>query len=223
MLLSSDDKIRWDCSGWSSAELAQRLRALDAGATVELSGYSQQPDQAGLLSGQSQRLTIDVAGEVGHFLYFLGAEASIHVRGVGDCAGHSMRSGRLAVSGNAARSLAAFAKGGFVAVLGQAAERCGEGLAGGDVFVRSRVGAMAGYAMRGGTLVLGNGCGERLGEEMTGGVIYVRGEVASKGANLRVDRMKPADSLRLSLLLADAGVKASGGDFQVFRPSGVSA
>lgn len=222
--MSSDAPIRWNCSDWTPAELAKRLRELDSDAAVELAGHVPQIGQAGLFSGLSQRLTIEVSGDVGDFLFFVGAEASIDVRGnAGDCAGHSMRSGRVTVAGNAARSLATCATGGFVAVLGQAAERCGERLSGADVFVRSRVGAMAGYAMRGGTLVLGNGCGEKLGQEMTGGVIYVRGEVASKATNLRADRMKAADSLRLSLLLAEVGIKSSGSDFQVFRARGAAA
>jgi len=202
----------------------KNLRELDADASVVLTGHEPQRGQAGLFSGLTQRLAIEVAGDVGDFLFFLGAEASVDVRGnAGDCAGHSMRSGRVTIAGNAANSLAAFATGGFVAVLGQAAERCGEGLSGADVFVRSRVGAMAGYAMRGGSLVLGNGCGEKLGEGMTGGVIYVRGEVPSKATNLRADRMKAADSLRLGLLLAEVGIKSGGSDFQVFRARGAAA
>ena len=222
--MSTEAPIRWNCSDWSPAELSKKLRELDADAAVELAGHLPQIGQAGLFSGLSQHLTLEVSGDVGDLLFFLGAEASIDVRGsAGDCVGHSMRSGRVAIAGNAARSLAAYATGGFVSVLGQAAERCGEGLSGADVFVRSRVGAMAGYAMRSGTLVLGNGCGARLGEEMTGGVIYIRGEVASKATSLRADRMKAADSLRLSLLLAEAGIKSSGSDFQVFRPDGATA
>ncbi len=222
--MSSDAPVRWNCAGWSPAEITVKLRELNADAAVEVVGHLPQIGQAGLFSGLSQRLTIEVTSDVGDLLFFLGAEASIDVRGnAGDCLGHSMRSGRVTVAGNAARSLAAYATGGFVAVLGHAAERCGEGLSGANVFVRSRVGAMAGYAMRGGTLVLGNGCGERLGEEMTGGVIYVRGEITSKATSLRADRMKAADSLRLSLLLAEAGIKSSGSDFQVFRPQGAVA
>ncbi|MEZ6077178.1 MAG: hypothetical protein R3C56_16375 [Pirellulaceae bacterium] len=121
--MSSDAPIRWNCSDWTPAELAKRLRELDSDAAVELAGHVPQIGQAGLFSGLSQRLTIEVSGDVGDFLFFVGAEASIDVRGnAGDCVGHSMRSGRVTVAGNAARSLATCATGGFVAVLGQAAE-----------------------------------------------------------------------------------------------------
>lgn len=216
--MSAEAPIRWSCADWSPGELAEKLRELEAGAAVELAGHNPRPGHGGLCSGLSQRLTLEIVGDVGNFFFFLGAEASIDVRGgAGDCVAHSMRSGRVTVTGNVGHSVAAYATGGFVAVLGQAGERCGEGLSGADVFVRSRCGHQAGFAMRNGTLVLGNGCGEELGARMTGGVIYVRGEVGSKAPNLRPDRMKDADTLRLSLLLARSGIRSTGSDFQVFR------
>lgn len=222
--MSKDAPIRWNCASWSAAELADRLRELEDDATVELTGHVPHIDQAGLCSGLHQRLTVEVSGDVGDFFFFLGAEAILDVRGhAGDYVGHSMQSGRITVTGNVNRSAAAYASGGFLAILGQAGERCGEALSGADVFVRSRAGNQAGYGMRAGTLVLGNGCGEMLGAEMSGGVIYVRGEVASKSSGLRLDRMKDADSMRLSLLLARAGIKSTGRDFQVFRPQGALA
>lgn len=222
--MNTDAPIRWNCAEWSASELNAKLRELAEGASVELTGYAPQAGQMGLGCGLERRVNIDVVGGVGDFLFFLGAEASLDVRGsAGDCLGHSMRSGRITVSGSAANAVAAYATGGFIAVLGQARDYCAQGLSGADVFVRSRVGNQAGHAMRDGTLVLGNGCGEQLGSQMTGGVIYVRGEVASKAPGLRSERMKNADLLRLSLLLAEAGIKSQGSEFQVFRPEGAAA
>ncbi len=222
--MNSDAPMRWNCAQWSASELNAKLHELADGDSVELSGYTSQAGQMGLCCGLERRVTIEVIGEAGDFLFFLGAEASLDIRGnVGDSLGHSMRSGRISVIGNAANAAAAYATGGFLAVLGQARDYCAQGLSGADVFVRSRVGNHAGHAMRDGTLVLGNGCGEQLGSQMTGGVIYVRGDVASKAPGLRSDRMKNADLLRLNLLLAEAGIKSQGSDFQVFRPEGAAA
>lgn len=221
--MNTDAPMQWNCAKWSPGELNAKLRELTEGAAVELAGHTPHAGQMGLCCGLEQRVRVDVAGDVGDFLFFLGAEASLDVRGnAGDCLGHSMRSGRITVTGSVANSAAAYATGGFVAVLGHAGDLCAQGLSGANVFVRSRAGNQAGHCMREGTLVLGNGCGEQLGTHMTGGVIYVRGEVASKAASLRLDRMKNADLLRLSLLLAEAGIKSQGSEFQVFRPEGAT-
>ena len=131
-----------------------------------------------------------------------------------------MVSGQITVQGNAGRCAATYAQGGFVAVLGQATECCGLGLDGADVLIRSRTGDRAGWNMRSGTLVLGNGTGDELGTGMTGGVIYVRGEVKSKSSAIRLERFKDADAMRLSLLLARAGIKANSAEFKVYRAKG---
>lgn len=222
--MNADAAIHWNCADWSPSELNAKLRELAAGTSVGLAGYTPRAGQVGLCCGLEQRVSVEVAGDVGDLLFFLGAEASLDVRGnAGNGLGHSMRSGRISVTGSVGNSAAAYATGGFIAVLGHAGAHCAHGLSGADVFVRSRVGEQAAHGMRDGTLVLGNGCGEMLGSQMTGGVIYVRGEVASKATGLRLDRMKNADLLRLSLLLAEAGIKSQGSEFQVFRPEGVAA
>ncbi|MEM7558812.1 MAG: hypothetical protein AAF394_06785, partial [Planctomycetota bacterium] len=68
--------------------------------------------------------------------------------------------------------------------------------------------------------VLANGAGENLGIGMTGGAIYLRGEARSVAPDLRVERMRDADSMRLSLLLARAGVRGDIKEFKLYRPRG---
>jgi glutamate synthase domain-containing protein 3 len=55
---------------------------------------------------------------------------------------------------------------------------------------------------------------------MTGGTIYVRGEVGSLASGVQQMRLKETDSLRLSLILMRAGIKASLEKFQVFKSVG---
>lgn len=221
--------LKIDCSQRTPHELATQLRDSQLRAAqqrseigevkLELTGLEANPGLAGLCSGLTEHITVQILGNVGDFCFLLGAEAILEIRGhAGDCLGHSMISGHVTVHGNAGKHVAAYAKGGFVAVLGQAGDGCAAGLSGADVLIRSRVGDRAGWCMRGGTLLLGNGAGEELGAGMTGGVIYVRGEVKSKSNAVRLERFKEADSLRLSLLLARAGIKASGADFKIYRP-----
>ncbi len=213
---SSSEEI--DCAKLSCSELAARLRALGEDTTARLLGVDRPAKRAGLCSGFARRQSIEIDGSVGDFLFLLGAEANIAVRGnVGRCAGHSMVSGMISVHGNAGDYLAAYAKEGFVAVLGHAGDRCAQSLVGADVLVRSKVGEQAAYGMRGGCLVLGNGAGKNLGEGMSGGVIFVRGEVKSVAEHLRAIRLKDADAMRLSLLLVRAGIKADGADFKALR------
>ncbi len=217
--MNATSKIIIDCAQLTARALAEQLRALPEDSAVKLLNHIPQLGSAGLCSGLAHHLAIEVDGHVGDMCFFLGSEAHIEVKGnSGDSLGHSMSSGVITVNGSAGNCLAAFASGGFIAVLGQAGECCAQGLCGADVFVRSRVGKRAGYAMRSGTLVLGNGAGDGLGEGMTGGEIYVRGEVPSKVAGLRQERMRDADNLRLTLFLARAGIKAALTEFKVFRP-----
>lgn len=219
-----DAPLQLDCSQLSPRELAEQLRAQGTERPIDLVGLDTQPPLSGLCSGVTGPLTIQALGNVGDFCCLLGAEATVDIRGqAGDCVGHSLLSGQIIVHGTAGRCVAAYAQGGFVAVLGQAGVGCGLGLNGGDVLIRSRAGDYAGMHMRNGTLILGNGAGDELGAGMTGGVIYVRGEVKSKSADIRLERIKDADAMRLSLLMARAGIKANTAEFKVFRAKGPAA
>ncbi len=214
----TDSPIVFNFAEFSQRDLATELRELKGDVAVRLLGVDGAPPPSSLCSGLSEHLSISVQGSVGDFLFLLGAEASIDVHGnAGDCVGHSMVSGRVMIRGNTGNFTGAYATGGFIVVLGQAGAFCGMGLTDADLVVRSKVGSHAALEMRSGTLVLGNGAGENLGMGMTGGVIYVRGEVKSKCPGLRSVRMKDADSMRLSLLLARSGIKANASDFKVFR------
>lgn len=214
----TDVPIVLNYAEFSRCELATELRALSNEAVVRLVGLDGNSLPAALASGLEQQLSIGVEGSVGDFLFHLGAEASVDVHGnAGDSIGHSMVSGRILIRGNAGNFTGAYAAGGFIVVLGQAGDFCGMGMTNADLVVRSRAGSHAAFEMRSGTLILGNGAGENLGMGMTGGIIYVRGEVQSKCPDLRSLRMKDADSMRLSLLLARAGIKANASDFKVYR------
>lgn len=209
------EELRWNAADWSAAELTERLQGLQADSKVELA-ISGAPHALG--PGLEQAISLKVVGDVGDFAWLMGDHIDVDVRGnAGHACAHSLCSGSVLIRGNAGNCLGAYATGGFVAVHGTAGHRCGLGLAGADIFVRSLVGSHAGFGMTAGTLVLGNGAGQNVGQEMTGGLIYVRGEVKSVADDARQVRMKDAESLRLSLFLARAGIKGGAGDFKVYR------
>lgn len=207
-----------DCN---AEEISQRLRAWDSATDGSALSIADQKSEHGFAAGLNKPLTIHINGDVGDFAFMLNQLAEIEVSGnVGSCAGHSMTSGFVLVNGNAADGFGAYATGGIVACIGRAGMRCGLGLAGGDVVVRSDVGSEAAFGMTGGTLVLGNSVGEHLGAGMTGGTIFVRGTVQSLAPGLRENRLKDSDTMRLSLLLARAGIRAAAKEFRVYRALG---
>ena len=202
----------------TAEEIGRRLRAWDPSSEGSAIAISDPKCAHGFAAGLNKSLTIQVNGDLGDFAFMLNALAEIEVSGnIGACAGHSLTSGCLLVNGNAGDGFGAYATGGIVACLGRAGMRCGLGLAGGDVVLRSDVGAEAAFGMSGGTLVLGNSAGEDLGAGMTGGTIFVRGTVKSLAPGIRENRLKDADTMRLSLLLARVGIRAAAKEFRVYR------
>ena len=218
MIVTDEAEVKQiDCARLSVAEIAQRLGEVDDGGEYRLENLSS--GVAGLGAGLSSSGTFQIPVDVGDFPFMLGESSGMQfLRNVGDGCGHSMQSGSIIVRGSARDYLAAYATGGFVAVLGQTGKRCGYGLAGADVLVRSVVGDEAGFGMKDGILILGNGAGEGVGTGMTGGTLFVRGDVGSVSEGLKKIRMKEADSLRLSLLLARSGIKGNVKEFTIYRP-----
>lgn len=206
-----------DASPLSVAELNYRLSQLDEGCKAHVSGIPS--SLSGVGAGFDRSIDLQVVGSVGPFAFMLGQRAKIEItQGAGLACGHSFHSGSLLIRGDCGPHVACYALGGLVTVYGKAGDYAGYGLSGGEVVIRSRCGLAAGAAMRSGTLVLGNGTGEMLGQGMTGGVIFARGTVAGLGEGVRAVPIKDADSLRLGLLLARAGLKTQLSEFKAFRP-----
>ena len=211
----ASELLSLNAAEFTDAALGERLRSVAAESTVEVAVSSR---LNGFGAGLELGFSLKVTGDLGDFALLMCEHVDVDVRGnVGHACGHSLSSGSVLVRGSAGNCLAAFATGGFLAVHASAGDRCGFRLAGADVFVRSSVGRDAGFGMTAGTLVLGNGAGEGVGHEMTGGLIYIRGDVKSVSEHARQVRMKDAESLRLSLFLARAGIKGKPDDFKVYR------
>jgi len=205
----------------TAEEIGQRLRAWDSSTDGTAISIADQKCAHGFAAGLNKSLTIQINGDLGDFAFMLNEHAEIEVNGnIGTCAGHSLVSGFLLVNGNAGDGFGAYATGDIMACIGRAGMRCGLALAGGDVVVRSEVGSEAALGMTGGTLVLGNSVGEHLGAGMTGGTIFVRGTIKSLASGIRENRLKDSDTMRLSLLLARAGIRAAAKEFRVYRAHG---
>lgn len=200
-----------------AAEIRRQAELVQEGQTCRL--VSLNAESVGVGAAFETEAAFAVAGSVGDYCCMLNQGADWEVEGdVGHCLGHSTHSGRVLVRGTAGDLVGAFSLGGFVAVLGRAGNFCGYALDGGEVLIRSVVGDAAGASMRGGVLVLANGAGEHLGRGMEGGVIFLRGQAKSVADEVRMVRIKDADALRLSLLLARAGISGDAKEFRLYMP-----
>lgn len=214
---SEANTVSVDCAGVSAIDLEERLRSVEAETQVILMNLD--PSFSGVGAGLEIGAKLLVPGNIGHFACMMGQDVDWEIKGnAGDNCGHSLASGRVLVSGSARHFAGAFATGGFVVVLGRSGKCTAYGMEGGEVLVRSVSGDRAGSRMSGGVLVLANGTGHQLGEGMTGGSIYLRGEAASLAQDVKKGRMKDADSLRLSLLLARAGIQGDVKEFHLYVP-----
>ena len=206
---------RLDGSQLDPSRLLEELRGLPADCLVQVDGLPS--ELAGVCAGLAHPLEVLIRS-VGACAYLMGQSATIEIsENAGWACGHSMHSGSLLVHGDAANFFGAYAIGGFLTAYGKAGDYVGCGLSGAEVLVRSRCGNSAASGMRSGILVLGNGAGDNLGQGMSGGMIYVRGAIGSLAPGVEPVRMKEADSLRLGLLLARAGLKSTIDRFQAFR------
>ena len=92
-------------------------------------------------------------------------------------------SGHVHVHGDASQSAGASAHGGLLLIEGNAAARCAISLKGADVVVKGSVGHLSAFMAQAGTLVVCGDAGESLGDSIYEAHLYVRGRVASLGAD----------------------------------------
>ena len=103
--------------------------------------------------------------------------------------------------------MAASGHGGLVVIEGDASSRCGISMKGCDIVVGGDVGHMSAFMAQAGTLVVCGDAGPALGDSLYEAVIYVRGQIASLGADAQEEPMQPADLDRVRRLLVQAEIE----------------
>ncbi len=165
--------------------------------------------------GMDAPLDIEVDGHAGYYLGGMNKHAHITVRGsAGPGVGENMMSGSIRVEGFASTAAGASAHGGLLVVRGDAALRCGISLKGGDIVVGGSVGDFSAFMAQAGRMVICGDAGHALGDSLYEAVIYVRGNVASLGADARFEEMSEHDFAAVGELLGRAGVE---GDPRTFK------
>ena len=93
------------------------------------------------------------------------------------------------VKGFASNGAGASAHGGLLVIDGDAGLRCGISLKGGDIVVGGSVGSFSGFMAQAGRMVVCGDAGDALGDSLYEAVIYVKGRIASLGADAQIEPM----------------------------------
>jgi glutamate synthase domain-containing protein 3 len=156
--------------------------------------------------GLNAPVKVTVEGHVGYYTAGMNQQAEITINGnAGTGVAENMMSGTVWVKGNASQSAGATAQGGLLVIEGNAAARCGISMKGVDIVVGGDVGHMSAFMAQAGRLVIRGDAGEALGDSIYETRIYVRGVVASLGADCVAKEMRAEHHQELEHVLKAAG------------------
>jgi glutamate synthase domain-containing protein 3 len=165
--------------------------------------------------GVTAPVAISIDGHVGYYCAGMNAGAHVTIHGnAGTGVAENMMSGIVHVRGDASQSAGATAHGGLLIIDGNASARCGISMKGADIVVQGSVGHMSAFMAQSGHLVVLGDAGEALGDSLYEAKIFVRGKVASLGADCEEKPMTPEDREKLADLLDRAGIVAQVADFR---------
>jgi glutamate synthase domain-containing protein 3 len=166
--------------------------------------------------GLNVDVEVEIDGHVGYYCAGMNQRATVRIHGnAGVGLAENMMSGLVLVDGNASQSAGATAHGGLLVVRGDASARCGISLKGGDIVVGGSVGHMSCFMAQAGRLVVLGDAGDALGDSLYEARIYVRGAVASLGADCVEKELRDEHRDELADLLHRAGMHdASPGEFR---------
>ncbi len=171
--------------------------------------------QHAIACGLDAPLLVEIDGHVGFYCGGMNKEAEIVVNGhAGVGTAENMMSGRVWIKGSASEMAGATGNGGLLVIEGDASSRCGISMKGIDIVVGGSVGHMSAFMAQRGNLVVCGDAGEALGDSIYEARLYVRGKVASLGADCVEKEMRQEHCDQLGDLLARAKVDARAGDFR---------
>ena len=168
-----------------------------------------------LACGLDAAVEVTIRGHVGYYCAGMNKRAAVTVEGAaGTGVAENMMSGLVRVRGDASQSAGATAHGGLLVIEGDASARCGISLKGGEIVVGGSVGHMAAFMGQAGALVVCGDAGEALGDSLYEARLFVRGRVASLGADCVEKEMRDEHRSQLADLLARAGMDADPAAFR---------
>ncbi len=172
--------------------------------------------QHALAVGMDAPLRVEIAGHAGYYCAGMNNGATVVVEGnAGNGVAENMMSGRVHVRGDASAAAGATAHGGMLVIDGNAAARCGISMKGVDIVVGGSVGHMSAFMAQAGTLSVLGDAGDSLGDSIYEAQLFIRGSVASLGADCVEKPMHDQHRAALAARLATAGFAGVGlGEFR---------
>jgi len=197
------------------ASSTRQLNALLASADAPKAVRVTNPQGAhALASGLDAELDVTIEGHVGYYCAGMNKHATVTIQGnAGVGVAENMMSGTVRVNGDASQSAGATAHGGLLVIRGNAAARCGISMKGVDIVVGGDIGHMSAFMGQAGRLVVCGNAGEALGDSLYEARIYVRGTVASLGADCIQKPMRAEHFAELKALLDAADFDADPATF----------
>ncbi len=193
-------------------ELNQRLHDAEAGSHWRIVN----PEGAHAVAvGLDAELEVEIDGHVGYYCAGMNKLATVRVEGnAGVGVAENIMSGQVIVAGDTSQSAGATGRGGLLVVKGSASARCGISMKGVDIVVHGSIGHVGAFMAQKGTLVVCGDAGDDLGDSIYETRVYVRGEVASLGADCIEKEMEDQHRAQLAELLERAEADFDPGEFR---------
>ncbi len=168
-----------------------------------------------LAVGLNAPVRVEIMGHAGYYCAGMNQLATVIVEGnCGVGVAENMMSGLVHVKGNASQSAGATSHGGLLIIEGDAAARCGISMKGVDIVVKGSVGHMSAFMGQAGNLVVCGDAGDALGDSIYEARLFVRGRVASLGADCVEKEMRPEHVEWLGEMLERTGCNAKPQEFR---------
>jgi len=168
-------------------------------------------------AGIDSDIQVEIDGPVGYYCAGMHQRGSVVVKGNASTGlAENMMSGTVRITGNATMSAGATACGGLLVIEGNAGSRCGISMKGADIVVGGTVGHMSAFMAQSGNLVVLGDTDSDLGDSIYEARLFIRGDVASLGADCIEKEMREEHLVLLTELLSKAGMAAEPRDFKRF-------
>ncbi|TFC28188.1 protein glxC [Cryobacterium sp. TMT1-3] len=201
-----------DLAASTVRELNQALHATDDGTSWVVDTPA---GQHNIAVGIDRDLDLVVNGHVGYYFAGMHQKGRVTVHGsAGVGLAENIMSGTVHVTGDASQAAAATGQGGLVIIDGNTGARCGISMKGVDIVVGGDIGHASAFMAQAGRLVVCGDAGEGLGDSIYEARIYVKGTVASLGADCVEKPLRPEHLAELAELLTLAGRTDAPTDFR---------
>ena len=194
-------------------ELNAALHAADSGDFSVVNPRGAHAVAAGI----STPITVTVEGSVGYYCAGMHQAGRVLVQGNASTGlAENIMSGEVRITGSATMSAGATGHGGLLVIEGNSGARCGISMKGVDIVVGGNVGHMSAFMAQAGSLVVLGDAAADLGDSIYEANVFVRGDVASLGADCIEKEMRSAHVETVARLLAAAAMDADPADFRRF-------